>query len=166
MAANVRFSSNSVGGKNYLGGALITGTSGIYNPNNVTTNAIFDKILKSENMAGTEDYRCLYFVNDYTNQTIYEPSIQITASQPSNAIFTMGFLTDKNIVAQAIDSEVTAPDSIIFDPTTSVTNLIKGSDNQLLPGEYVAFWIKRKAANTSGSGTITGEMQFRVTYRM
>lgn len=166
MTANTRFSSNSVGGKNYLGGTLITGTSGIYNPNNVTTNAVFDKILKSENMAGTEDYRCLYFVNDYTNQTIYEPTIQITASQASNAIFSVGFLTDKNVVAEAIDSETTAPANIIFEPTTIASNLIKGSDNQLLPGEYVAFWFKRKATNTSGSGTITGEMQFRISYRM
>lgn len=165
MSANVRFSSHTAAGKNYLGGAFITGSSGIYSQNMVTTNAVFDKILKSENIAGTEDYRCLYLVNDFTNQTIYEPKIQITASQPDNAIFTIGLLTDKGITAQAITTENTAPTSITFLPTTSLTDLIAGSSKQLLPGEFVAFWIKRKATNTSGSGTITAEMQFRINYR-
>lgn len=166
MAANLRFSSHTAEGKNYLGGTLVTGNSGIFNPNMVTTNAIFDKILKSENIAGTEDYRCLYFVNDFTNQTIYEPTLQITSTQDSNAIFTAGMVSNKGVVAQSITNETTAPTSITFAATTTPTNLIKGSDNQLLPGEFVAFWFKRKASNTSGSGTVIGEMQFRIQYRM
>lgn len=165
MAANVRFSSHTANGKTYLGSSYITGASGIYSQNMVTTNAVFDKILKSENIAGAEDYRCLYFVNDFTNQTIYEPKIQITSSQPDNAVFTVGLLSNKGVVAQPITNENTAPTSIIFADMATLTDLIKGSDNQLLPGEFVGFWFKRRATNTSGSGTITGEMQFRISYR-
>jgi len=166
MTANVRFSSHTAEGKNYIGGAFVTGTAGIFNPSMITTNAVFDKILKSENIAGTEDYRCLYFVNDFTNQTIYEPTLQITASQASNAIFTAGFVRDKGEVAQALTTENTVPTGITFSATTTPTQMIKGTSNQLAPGEFVAFWFKRKATNTSGSGTIVGEMQFRVNYRM
>ena len=166
MAANLRFSSHTAEGKSYLGGALVAGAPGIFSPSMITTNAIFDKILKSENIAGTEDYRCLYFVNDYANQTIYEPTLQITSSQASNAIFTAGFVTDKGEVAQAIATENTVPAGITFSASTTPSQMIKGSSNQLAPGEFVAFWFKRKATNTSGSGTIVGEMQFRINYRM
>ena len=66
MSANLRFSSHSANGKNYLGGAIVTTAGGIYSPNTTASNVIFDEVLKSENIAGTPDYRCLYLKNDFT----------------------------------------------------------------------------------------------------
>jgi hypothetical protein len=168
MAANLRFSTNTVNGKNYLGGIPVAGAPGIFNQNMVTTNAVFDEILKSENIAGTVDYRCLYFQNDYTGtQQVYQPTISILATT-TTAIFSIGLLTDKNVTAASITDENTAPSGITFTtPAVGDTpiSLIQGTTNALSPGEYVGFWIKRQAVNIGGSGTVTGQMQFQVQFK-
>ena len=68
MSANLRFSTNTVDGKKYLGGPLVTGANGIFSTSATAANLIFDEILKSENIAGTSDYRCLYLQNDFSNR--------------------------------------------------------------------------------------------------
>lgn len=166
MSANLRFSTNTVSGKKYLGGAVVTGSTGVFSPSATAANLIFDEVLKSENIAGTPDFRCLYLQNDYTNQTIYEPKIEII-SMTNTAAFTIGLLTDKGVVAQSITNENTSPSGISFTDIGIATpvNLIKGSTNLLLPGEYVGFWIKRVPANLGASGTITGELLFQLRYK-
>lgn len=166
MSANLRFSTNTVDGKKYLGGPVITGVNGIFSTSATAANLVFDEVLKSENIAGTPDYRCLYLQNDFTNQTIYEPKIEII-SATDTAKFTIGLLTDKNVNAQAIGNENTAPTGIIFQDIgySSPVNLIKGSSNFLLPGELVGFWIKRTPQNLGTSGTVTGEFIFQLRYK-
>ena len=94
MSANLRFSTNTVDGKKYLGGPLITGANGIFSTSATAANLVFDEVLKSENIAGTPDYRCLYLQNDFSNQTIYEPKLEVV-SMTDTAKFTIGLLTDK-----------------------------------------------------------------------
>ena len=166
MSANLRFSTNTVDGKKYLGGPLITGASGRVSTSATAANLVFDEVLKSENIAGTPDYRCLYLQNDFSNQTIYEPKLEVV-SMTDTAKFTIGLLTDKNVNAQTIGSETTAPSAITFADIgiSTPTNLIKGASNFLLPGEYVGFWIKRVPQNLGTSGTVTGEFIFQLRYK-
>lgn len=166
MSANLRFSTNTVDGKKYLGGPLITGASGIFATSATAANLVFDEVLKSENIAGTADYRCLYLQNDFSNQTLYEPKLEVI-SMTDSAKFTIGLVTDKNINAQAIGTENTAPTGITFNDIglSTAVNLIKGTSNFLLPGEYVAVWIKRTPQNLGTSGTVTGEFIFQLRYR-
>lgn len=166
MSANLRFSSNSVNGKNYLGGPIMTSSSGIYSPNTTAANVVFDEVLKSENIAGTPDYRCLYLKNDFSNQIIYTPQIEFK-SMTNTAKFQIGFLTDKNINAAAISDENTAPASISFVDLTlnTAVDLIKGANNMLAAGEYVGFWLKRIPTNLGTTGTVTGEFVFQIRYK-
>lgn len=166
MSANLRFSSNSVNGKNYLGGAIVTTSNGIYSPNTTASNVLFDEVLKSENIAGTPDYRCLYLKNDFASQIIYTPQIEFK-SMTNTANFQIGFLTDKNINGIAIADENTAPSGITFTDLAlnTPTNLIKGSANMLAAGEYVGFWLKRIPTNLGTTGTITGEFVFQIRYK-
>ena len=168
MPANLRFSSNSINGKNYLGGPVVAGANGIFSQNMITTNAVFDAVLKSENIAGTQDYRCLYFQNDYTDASqVYDPTIQIL-SETSSAIFAVGFLSDKNVIAASIANENTAPAGITFitpATTDAPIAMIKGAVTALLPGEFVGIWFRRTPVNIGGSGTITGELQFQIQFK-
>ena len=99
MSANLRFSTNTVDGKKYLGGPLITGANGIFSPSATSANLVFDEVLKSENIAGTADYRCLYIQNDFSNQTIYEPKIEVV-SMTNTAAFTICLLTDNTFLSK------------------------------------------------------------------
>ena len=80
MTVNVRFSQHTTAdGKKYLGGPLISGTVGVYSPTMTSTNAVFDEVLKQENIDGTKDYRCFYFQNNFTGQAVYEPKIEFVS---------------------------------------------------------------------------------------
>lgn len=167
MSANLRLSSHSINGKNYLGGAIITTANGIYSPNTTASNVIFDEVLKSENIAGTPDYRCLYIKNDFAgNQSIFNPQIEFK-SMTSTATFEIGFLSDKNISAESIPDENSAPGGITFQRLTddTPTNLIKGGVDILTAGEYVGFWLKRTPTNLGSTGTVTGEFVFQIRYK-
>ena len=166
MSANLRFSTNTVDGKKYLGGPLITGANGIFSTSATAANLVFDEVLKSENIAGTPDYRCLYLQNDFSSQTIYEPKIEVV-SMTDTAAFTIGLLTDKNVNAQSIGSETTVPTGITFTDIglSTPVNLVQGPSNSLLPGEFIGFWIKRTPQNLGASGTVTGEFIFQLRYK-
>ena len=166
MSANLRFSTNTVDGKKYLGGPLITGANGIFSTSATAANLVFDEVLKSENIAGTPDYRCLYLQNDFSNQTIYEPKLEVV-SMTDTAAFTIGLLTDKNVNAQSIGSETTVPTGITFTDIglSTPVNLVQGPSNFLLPGEFIGFWIKRTPQNLGACGTVTGEFIFQLRYK-
>ena len=166
MAANLRLSTTSVNGKNYLGGAIIEGTAGVYSPSTTASNILFDEIQKSENIAGTPDYRCLYLRNDFTNKTIYNPRIEII-STTNTANFEIGLLTNKNVLGQSLASETSAPTGISFlqEGTIQLIKNAKTTDDFLAPGQYVGFWLKRTPSNPNVSGTVTGELVFQLRYR-
>lgn len=166
MSANLRFSTNTVNGKNSLGGAINTSANGIYSPNTTAANVVFDEVLKSENIAGTPDYRCLYLKNDFASQVVYAPKIEFK-SATNTAQFQIAFLSDKNVVAQAISDENTPPTGLTFVdlPFDEPTALIKGASDLLLTGEYVGFWLKRIPTNLGSTGTVTGEFVFQIRYK-
>lgn len=166
MSANLRLSSNTVNGKVSLGGPVITSAGGIYSPNTTASNVIFDEVLKSENIAGTPDYRCVYLKNDFSNQTIYAPQIEFK-SATNTAKFHIAFITDKNQVAEAISEETVAPSALVFEeiPYDTPYSLIKGQSDLLLTGEYVGFWLKRIPTNLGSTGTVTGELVFQIRYK-
>ena len=166
MSANLRFSSHEANGKKYLGGTVVTGSLGIFNPSATTANLVFDEVLKSENINGTQDYRCLYFTNDFTNQTIYEPKIEFV-SMTNTANFALGLVSNKSVTAGTIADENTAPGGIVFNNISLNTpvDLIQGASKLLLPGESVAFWLRRTPQNLGTSGTVTGEFVFQLRYR-
>ena len=166
MSANLRFSSHEANGKKYLGGPLIAGSVGIFNPSATAANLVFDEVLKSENINGTQDYRCLYFTNDFTNQTIYEPKIEFV-SMTNTANFALGLVSNKSVTAGTIADENTAPGGIVFNNLSLNTpiDLIQGPSKLLLPGESIAFWLRRTPQNLGTSGTVTGEFVFQLRYR-
>lgn len=166
MSANLRFSSHEANGKKYLGGPVIAGSVGIFNPSATAANLVFDEVLKSENINGTQDYRCLYFTNDFTNQTIYEPKIEFV-SMTNTANFALGLVSNKSVTAGVITDENTAPGGIVFNNLSLNTpvDLIQGASKLLLPGESVAFWLRRTPQNLGTSGTVTGEFVFQLRYR-
>lgn len=163
MAITLRLSTNTVNGKKSLGGAIDTTDKGIYSVTNSTTNYLFDEITKNENIAGTVDYRTLYLKNDSTSSDVFNIEILFN-SLPSTDKIQIGFLSDKNVQADAIPDENTPPSTIEFidiDKTTSY-KLIKGQNNVLKAGEYVGFWLKRTPQNTASSGQVTSELIFEI----
>lgn len=164
--ANLRFSSAEVNGKKCLGGPLISGTAGIYALGATAVNSIFDEVTKAENINKTQDYRCLYFQNNYQGQNIYTPKIQIV-SLPATDDFSIGLLSGKNIDADALSSETTAPGGITFNPIAVRTpiDLIQGSGDKILqPNEYVGFWLRREPKGTGSSGTQTVDLSFEIRF--
>ena len=166
MSANLRFSSHEANGKKYLGGPFIAGSQGIYSPSATSANIFFDEVLKSENIDGTQDYRCVYFQNNFTGQTVYEPKIEFV-SMTNTATFALGLVSNKNVDATTIATENTVPGGIVFNNLSLSTpvDLIQGPNKLLLPGEYVAFWFRRTPQNLGTSGTVTGEFIFQLRYR-
>ena len=57
-------SSTSNGGTNSLGGKMGTDAAAVITTSNTTLNNIFDDITKSQNAAGTYDYRCVFIHNN------------------------------------------------------------------------------------------------------
>jgi hypothetical protein len=163
---NLRLSSNTVNDVKYIGGPFITTASGILDQTQVTTNYVFDQILKSENLAEAVDYRCVYLVNDYVaNKTIYNPKIKII-SQAAVADFSIGVLT-KNTTAEALTDENTLPASVTFYTKAQIDNDFEGYlplADTLLATEYVGIWFQRAAVNVGGSGTVIGDIVFEISY--
>lgn len=163
---NLRLSSNTANNVKYIGGPFIATAAGVLDQTQVTTNYVFDQILKSENLSGATDYRCVYLVNDYVaNKTIYNPKIKII-SQAAVADFSIGVIA-KNIDAQALPDENTAPSGVTFYTKANIDNDYQGYlplTTTLLAAEYVAIWFKRTAVNVGGSGTVIGDIVFEISY--
>jgi len=85
----------------------------------------------------------------------------------NTATFALGLLSNKGVTAGTIADENTAPGGILFNNLSLNTpvDLIQGASKQLLPGESVAFWLRRTPQNLGTSGTVTGEFVFQLRYR-
>jgi hypothetical protein len=163
---NLRLSSNTVAGIKYLGGPRILTADGILDQTQVSTNYVFDQILKSENLAGTIDYRGVYISNDYVaNKTIYNLKLRIISESPV-AEFSVGVIT-KNTDLEAITDEITTPTGITFytkDELETTYDSYLELSTQLLATEYVGIWFKRQAINVGGTGTVIGDIVFEISY--
>lgn len=165
MKLTVRLSSHSANGVASCGGAKKEGQEGILT---YTTglDAVFDRVTKKENMDGVTDYRCLYISNETNGVTIFNPKIKILTSSTSEiSIGTLG----KNIVAGSISTEKETPSGVTFKTKSEID--VSGDGylsfpgiTELAPGEFAPFWIRRKVASSSGSGTTTEEFIFKLKY--
>lgn len=164
MAIALRLSTNKVDGRVSLGGVVDTSSTGVYSPSTVTTNAVLDEITKNENIAGTTDYRCLYVKNESTTSDVYSLRLAFQ-SLPTTDTYQLGLLSGKNVVAEAIPDENTAPSGIVFKDAvkSEQITLISSGTDVLRPGEYVGFWLKRTPRSLSSSGQILSELALEIT---
>lgn len=167
MDYNLRFSSHEVGSKKSLGGEMLSGAEGIFSPNNRTTNAVFDELTKTNITEQEIDYRCFYVVNESTDGIdIVDPAI-LFYQYPQADIIELGLITDKQVVADLLANENTAPRGIQFKKyeLNEKVPLIQGTTKKLSPGEFVGFWIKRVPKNSGSSSTQTAHFGFTINTR-
>lgn len=165
MKLTIRFSTHSANGVKSIGGTSKSGSDGILS---YTTpiDSVFDRITKKENLDGVTDYRCFYLCNETSDVIVFNPKIKIVTT-PSSKI-SIGTLT-KGTTAEAISTEATAPSGVTFHTKEAIDKLSDGylefpGTQELRPGEYAPFWIRRQVASTSGSGVTTEQMLFEVKY--
>jgi len=137
-----------------LGGAMGTGGGAIITTSNTLLNNLFDNISKTENNAGTVDYRCIMLHNDTANVGDIFINGSVFLSGVPKANIEVGF-GDYNTDAVTIADELTPPSGIIFSEPDDGSPLVFPGSAELDIGEYVALWIKRTAQNIAGAGTIT-----------
>lgn len=97
-----------------LGGAMSTETAAIISTANTNLNNLFDNISKTENLAGTVDYRCVYIQN--TGDALNGVELYLTGNNATNAWVSLGVIEgsdeEAGIVgysAQSILDEETDP---------------------------------------------------------
>lgn len=168
MALTLRFSTNVAGGTRSCGGPIDRSTSGLI-ANTSALNSVFDKVLKHENIEGVTEYRLLYLSNDNipSNSKVYVPKIKFI-SVPESEISIAAL--PKNEVGQILQTDKEKPVDVIFKNQATLNNESSGylsfpNGGELLPGEFLGFWLKRKVNSSSGSGTIKEELVIEVQYR-
>lgn len=167
MSLTLRFSLNTAEGISSLGGGVNNTPAGII-ANTSPLNSVFDKVLKHENIAGATEYRLLYLCNDaIQNEKVYVPKLKLISTPDSQ--ISLGALP-KNEVGGVVTSEKEAPSGVVFKTQAELNSESSGylsfpNANELAPGEFLGFWIKRKVSSSSGSGTIKEEIVLEVQYR-
>lgn len=139
-------------GANNLGGAN-TGVE-------VTFSLLFDKVLPSEAVAGSTEYRCVYVRNINGSSPMPNGKFHVVtdtvAANTSLEIGVGSYVVDG--VEQTIADETTAPIGVAFSaPTTQETGL---DIPTLAAGEHQAIWFKRiiGAGASSGAESATFEI--------
>lgn len=167
MALTLRFSLHQADGIPSCGGAVNNTPAGII-ANTSPLNSVFDKVLKHENIAGSTEYRLLYLCNDASqSQKVYTPRLKLISTPDSE--IALGALT-KNAVGATISSEKETPSGVVFKTQASLNSESGGylsfpDGEELAPGEFLGFWVRRKVSSSSGSGTIKEEIVLEVQYR-
>lgn len=157
-------SSTSNGGVNSLGGKMGTDAAAVITTSNTTLNNIFDDITKSQNASGTYDYRCVYIHNNTTDAAQTFSGGEIFVNGTPLCEFSFSVASAKNNDAVTITNDTTEPSGISsWDTATSTSPLVLMSSNNVLQaGEYIYVWIRRRANNVSGVGTITDTLPLAV----
>ena len=168
MALTLRFSTNIAAGTRSCGGAIDRTAAGLI-ANTSALNSVFDKVLKHENIEGMTEYRLLYISNDNipSNSKVYVPKIKFISVPQSE--FSIAALP-KNEVGQILISEKETPVDVVFKTQSQLNNESSGylsfpDGGELLPGEFLGFWLERKVNSSSGSGTIKEELVLEIQYR-
>lgn len=168
MALTLRFSTNIAAGTRSCGGTIDRTAAGVI-ANTSALNSVFDKVLKHENISGMTEYRLLYLSNDNipSNSKVYVPKIKFISVPDSE--FAIAALP-KNEVGQILQTEQENPVDVIFKTQSNLNSESSGylsfpNGSELLPGEFLGFWLRRKVNSSSGSGTIKEELVLEVQYR-
>lgn len=117
-------------------------------------NNLFPDVTGNENLASNVDYQCVFVYNSHGTLTLQNAVVYISAQVSGGATAAIGVDTtaqsavgSSSAQALTIANKNTAPVSVSFSaPTTRGTGLSLGN---LAPGNCVAFWIQRTAANTA-----------------
>ena len=126
-------------------------------------NQIFDDILKDEAVYGDTEYRCLYFINDFSDQVL---DARVWVEQQPNGQDGLEIAADpagigdgsSSGVAQTVGGEGTAPSGVTFSAPADYTNGVQLGD--FPAGQGIAVWIKRHVP--SGSSTATSDDLSRI----
>ena len=157
-------SSTSNGGVNSLGGKMGTDAAAVITTSNTTLNNIFDDITKSQNAAGTYDYRCVFIHNNTSDAAQTFSGGELFVNGSPLAEFSFSVAGAKNNDAVTIPNDTTEPAGIASwgSATTLAPLALMASNNVLGAGEYIYVWIRRRANNVSGVGTVTDTLPLAV----
>lgn len=119
------------------GNYIIALDSDYINQNNI----IFNTMTKSSNYNHTPDYRCLYLKNTHPADMALQVGIYIAEQPSAKDVLEIGLdPAGKNADAQVIANAFAAPNGVTFSKATYDSPVVVGT---LMPGESIAFWIKR-----------------------
>ena len=122
-------------------------------PGNGTLHDLFGPITGLQNIDSAVDYRCLFIHNNNGTLTLSNILLWISGLTVGGATIQIGadttpasgINTSTPQALQVVDIN-TAPTGVSFSaPITEATGISLGN---LLPGQCIAFWIKRSAGNT------------------
>ena len=147
-----------------LGGKMGRNQSAVITTGSTISNNLFDDITKTQNANSAYDYRCFYIHNDTTDvtQTFTGGEIFLNNTPLTEIDF---FVSDtKNVFADPIANDTVEPTGVSsWTSATSVSPLpLLASNNVLNAGDYIFFWVRRKATNTQGSGLITDSIHILI----
>ena len=114
---------------------------------------LFDVVTGAENEAMDVEYRCLFFANTSSDDSLSSTRLWIESQVGGGASCAIGLdpggvVAMDSATAQAVTAanESTAPAGVTFSsPTTEAASLEVGTFG---PGECFAVWVRRTAANT------------------
>jgi hypothetical protein len=157
-------STTSNTGVNSLGGKMGIDAAALITTSNTTLNNLFDDITKSQNAAGTYDYRCVYIHNDTTDVAQTFSGGEIFVNGSPLAEFSFYIAPAKNNDAVTIPSDTVEPSGIgawSLASSAAPLSLMSGT-NILEAGEYIYIWVRRRANNVSGVGTVTDTLPLAI----
>lgn len=136
---------------------------------NATLQNLFDNVSSAERATGSQEYRCFYFINKHSTETLKNAVIFIASQTPSADTGIEIGLDPNGIgdgtttgVATDIADETYPPAGVSFSaPGDAGSGLVVGD---LEPDEAIALWVKRTvdmgadaAANDPFTIRITGD---------
>ena len=109
-------------------------------------NNLFDNVTADQRSTGHIDYRCIYFRNADTVQTLQSARVFIDTQTPSSGTtIDIGLAAGgKNVDAPAIANETTAPAGVTFVPAANDAAALALTN--MAPNDRFAIWVRRTTA--------------------
>lgn len=157
-------STTSNGGNSSLGGKMGQDTAAIITTSNTTLNNLFDDITKSQNAAGTYDYRCVYIHNNTVDTSQTFSGGELFVNGTTLAEFSFYVAPAKNSDAVTVVNDTVEPSGVSswVTATSALPLQLMASNNVLGAGEYIYVWIRRRANNITGVGTVTDTLPLAI----
>lgn len=113
-----------------------------------TLHDLFDKVTGDENAASDVEYRCVYYQNNHATLSTDNGKLFVQSQVSGGASIAIGIdPAGKNATAVVAADEDTAPSGVSFSTPTDRDNGLTIPD--LDPGDYIAVWFRRTAANSA-----------------
>lgn len=113
-----------------------------------TLHDLFDVISGDENAGSVVDYRCVFYKNTHASLSTSAGKLWIQSEVSGGASLAIGLSgAGKNADAASPANETTAPSGVSFSaPTTKAAGIAMPD---LAPGDSIAVWFRRTAANSA-----------------